>query len=249
MKFIALAVLSFAGLASAQEEAPALVSDAPLATSALNAGVLLLPVIEPVQPAVIQRRYNLLLPILEAEALHFTLAAANNLVSREGFAQVSWDSVVAHFDGRVPWTFDVDSFVINQFGHPYQGSLAFTAARSSGVSFWWACIYPFMASLTWELFFEIDGPSFNDQITTPLGGIFQDQEQGVTMAAKKTKKNLLVNNINKRKKAGKSRPKSQSTVSKAAYAKMEAGWSGAPKSGEKKKSAARQKRRSNKPAS
>ena len=69
------------------------------------------------------------------------------------------------------------------------------------------------------------------------------------MAAKKTKKNSLVNNINKRKRAGKSRPKLQSTVSKAAYAKMEAGWSGAPKSGEKKKSAARQKRRSNKPAS
>ncbi len=42
------------------------------------------------------------------------------------------------------------------------------------------------------------------------------------MAAKK--KNSLVNNINKRKKAGKSRPKSRSTVSSAAYSKMEQGW-------------------------
>jgi hypothetical protein len=45
-------------------------------------------------------------------------------------------------------------------------------------------------------------------------------------AAKKTsaKKNSLVNNINKRKRAGTSRPRSRSTVSKKAYAKMEEGW-------------------------
>ena len=34
----------------------------------------------------------------------------------------------------------------------------------------------------------------------------------------------LVENINKRKKAGKSRPKSKSTISKKAYANMKAGW-------------------------
>ncbi len=54
------------------------------------------------------------------------------------------------------------------------------------------------------------------------------------MAAKK--KNSLVNNINRRKKAGKSRPKKRSTVSKESYDQMEKGW---PKS--KKKSAAKRK--------
>ncbi|MBV8779937.1 MAG: hypothetical protein JO353_00935 [Phycisphaerae bacterium] len=45
------------------------------------------------------------------------------------------------------------------------------------------------------------------------------------MAKKKSsKKNSLVNNINKRKKSGTSRPKSKSTVSKKAYRKMEKGW-------------------------
>ena len=34
----------------------------------------------------------------------------------------------------------------------------------------------------------------------------------------------LVRNINKRKKAGTSRPKSKSTVSKKAYAAMKRGW-------------------------
>lgn len=39
-----------------------------------------------------------------------------------------------------------------------------------------------------------------------------------------TKKNSLVNNINKRKKAGKSRPKSKSSVSKESYGDMKKGW-------------------------
>ena len=37
-------------------------------------------------------------------------------------------------------------------------------------------------------------------------------------------KNTLVGNINKRKKAGTSRPKSKSTISKKAYSDMKKGW-------------------------
>lgn len=46
------------------------------------------------------------------------------------------------------------------------------------------------------------------------------------------KKNSLVNNINKRKKAGTSRSKSRSTVSKKSYRDMQRGW---PKSKRKRK--------------
>ena len=45
------------------------------------------------------------------------------------------------------------------------------------------------------------------------------------------KKNSLVANINKRKKAGKSRSKKRSTVSKDSYGEMKKGW---PKSAKKK---------------
>jgi len=38
------------------------------------------------------------------------------------------------------------------------------------------------------------------------------------------KKNSLVNNINKKKKAGTSKPKSKSTVSTKAYSEMEKGY-------------------------
>lgn len=50
------------------------------------------------------------------------------------------------------------------------------------------------------------------------------------------RKNSLVENINRRKKAGKSRPKSRSTVSKQAYRDMQRGW---PKKKAAKKRATR----------
>ncbi|HUS28561.1 MAG TPA: hypothetical protein VMZ53_08630 [Kofleriaceae bacterium] len=47
------------------------------------------------------------------------------------------------------------------------------------------------------------------------------------------KKNSLVNNINRRKKAGKSRSKARSTVSEESYTEMRKGWTGS-KSGRRK---------------
>lgn len=118
------------------------------------------------------KRTSYLIPAIESEALHMGFLAFSNLVSRESFAQISAESIASHFNGERSWTWDVDYFLTNQFGHPYQGALAFTAARSAGVPFWLACLYPLFASFTWELFYEVDAPSFNDQITTTIGGIF-----------------------------------------------------------------------------
>lgn len=60
------------------------------------------------------------------------------------------------------------------------------------------------------------------------------------MAKKKAaaKKNSLVNNINKRKKAGKSRSKDKSEISAAAYRQMQLGW---PKKKAAKKTAKKRK--------
>lgn len=51
--------------------------------------------------------------------------------------------------------------------------------------------------------------------------------------AKSGAKNSLVGNINRRKKAGKSRSKKKSTISKEAYSEMQKGW---PKKKKKKSS-------------
>jgi hypothetical protein len=53
------------------------------------------------------------------------------------------------------------------------------------------------------------------------------------------KKNSLVANINRRKKAGTSRSKSRSTVSKKAYGDMKKGWPSKKKAASKKKTAAK----------
>lgn len=115
------------------------------------------------------RARSFLVPAIEALLVDFTLASFNNLVSREPFAQITLDSIRVNLPLSA-WELDSDYFLTNQFGHPYQGAWAFTAARSAGLSFWWSTLYPFLTSLAWELVFEVDKPAVNDHITTTIGG-------------------------------------------------------------------------------
>jgi hypothetical protein len=70
------------------------------------------------------------------------------------------------------WVVDRDPFKVNQLGHPYQGSMYHTFARSAGLGYWEASIYTFMGSAFWEIAGESTLPSRNDQITTGIGGSF-----------------------------------------------------------------------------
>jgi hypothetical protein len=112
---------------------------------------------------------NFAVPVLENAFISFGLLAFSNLVTRESFALVSAKTVVQNLR-LSSWTIDTDRYITNQFGHAYHGSFNFNAARSSGLSFWWASLYTLMTSLTWELFFESEPPSVNDQLTTPIAG-------------------------------------------------------------------------------
>jgi hypothetical protein len=73
---------------------------------------------------------------------------------------------------RSSWVVDSDPFLVNQFGHPYQGSVYHGLARSSGHGFWTSMGYTFLASALWEVAGETTPPSRNDQITTGIGGSF-----------------------------------------------------------------------------
>lgn len=66
---------------------------------------------------------------------------------------------------------DEDEFPTNQLGHPYQGGLYHSGARAVGFSFWGAIPYTFLGSLHWELFMETERPSYNDLVTTTVGGV------------------------------------------------------------------------------
>jgi hypothetical protein len=69
------------------------------------------------------------------------------------------------------WVWDLDDFVVNQIGHPYQGNNYFNAGRANGLSFYESSAMAAFGSATWEYFGETNKPSLNDFINTTLGGI------------------------------------------------------------------------------
>jgi hypothetical protein len=69
------------------------------------------------------------------------------------------------------WVWDLDEFVVNQFGHPYQGSNYYNSGRGNGLNFWEASAVAAFGSGTWEYFGETNKASLNDFINTTLGGI------------------------------------------------------------------------------
>jgi hypothetical protein len=73
---------------------------------------------------------------------------------------------------RSKWVFDNDPFSVNQFLHPYQGTVFFGLARSSGRDYWESLWYSIGGSLLWEIAGETSLPSINDLIATGIGGTF-----------------------------------------------------------------------------
>ena len=69
------------------------------------------------------------------------------------------------------WVWDLDDFVVNQFGHPYQGSNYYNTGRANGLSFWESAAVTAFGSATWEYYGETNFASLNDLINTTLGGI------------------------------------------------------------------------------
>ena len=70
------------------------------------------------------------------------------------------------------WVTDNDPFKVNQFWHPYQGSMYHDFARSAGLDFWPCLGYTFAGSAFWEIAGETTPPSRNDQIASGIGGSF-----------------------------------------------------------------------------
>ena len=70
------------------------------------------------------------------------------------------------------WVVDQDPFVVNQLGHPYQGSMYHGFARASGLGYWEAAGYTFLGSAFWEVAGETSPPSRNDQVASGIGGSF-----------------------------------------------------------------------------
>jgi len=69
------------------------------------------------------------------------------------------------------WVWDLDDFVVNQIGHPYQGNNYYNSGRANGLNFYESSAIAAFGSATWEYYGETNKPSLNDFINTTLGGI------------------------------------------------------------------------------
>jgi hypothetical protein len=110
-----------------------------------------------------------LIPAGEIVGFNILLNRINYLFDKEVYG-VTYSSVHTNLTSK--WIVDTDPFAVNQFAHPYQGSIYFGLARSSGLDFWESLGYSFAGSWLWEIAGETGLPSINDLVTTTFGGAF-----------------------------------------------------------------------------
>jgi hypothetical protein len=120
-------------------------------------------------------------PQTESDGPHFWQAAvgvaAANLIpwAHNAFiADWPWARVGTRSWGenlRRGLVWDDNTFHVNNFSHPYHGSLYHNSARGSGFGFWASVPFVAAGSATWEFFGETITASLNDLVTTTLGGV------------------------------------------------------------------------------
>ncbi len=111
---------------------------------------------------------NGLIATAETLASNVILASFNRFVLQKDFAKITWDSVYDNLSHQ--WVWDQDTFVVNQLGHPYQGSFYFAAGRANNFNFYESIPFNLIGSVTWEYLAELDRQAFNDLICTTFGG-------------------------------------------------------------------------------
>jgi hypothetical protein len=120
-------------------------------------------------------RKNYLVPALEIPSFLILL----NQYDRRAYPGTVYESGLQsskNFLFHGPWVYDTDPFNVNQEWHPYQGSMMYGFARSSGLNFWESLGYANVGSFMWKISGETDNPSINDQITTGNAGSILGEE-------------------------------------------------------------------------
>lgn len=131
----------------------------------------IVPVVEPVETTSKSKTptfTNGLIATAETLGSNVVLASFNRFVFQFDYAKTSWDSIYDNLSHQ--WVWNQDTFVVNQLGHPYQGSFYFASGRANNFNFYESIPFNFLGSVTWEYFAELDRQAFNDLICTTFGG-------------------------------------------------------------------------------
>ena len=115
------------------------------------------------------------LPTVEIPAYILLLNQYNrHFTEPQEVYRTTWNTFWQHVTDP-HWVIDNDQFSVNQFLHPYGGSIYYGLARSTGLNFWESFLYSTAGSYLWEMGGETTDPSINDMISTPIGGSFMGE--------------------------------------------------------------------------
>jgi len=120
--------------------------------------------------AAIEARKSYAIPPFEIIGFDVLLNRFNRATQGPGDYDVTNASIRRNL--RSTWVVDNDPFSVNQFLHPYQGSMYHGFARSAGLTYWESLGYTFAGSAFWEIAGENTLPSRNDQIASGVAGTF-----------------------------------------------------------------------------
>ena len=115
-----------------------------------------------------QEEESLLKPLGETVLINAVVWSWDHFVGNRGWADVRWKHIKQNLKSN--FVLDTDSYSGNQFSHPYHGSIFFNASRYHGNNYYVSMAYPLVGSITWEYFCETNLPSYNDFLSTGVGG-------------------------------------------------------------------------------
>jgi len=105
----------------------------------------------------------------EMLGINFGASMFNEYVRNANFNQISPRSWKANFEEG--FTYDDNEFRTNQLIHPFNGATYFNSARANGIGFWGSSALALAGAFIWECCGETHPMSWNDMISTGLGGI------------------------------------------------------------------------------
>ena len=105
----------------------------------------------------------------EMLGINFAASMVNEYVRNANFNQISPRSFWANLEEG--FTYDDNEFRTNQLIHPFNGATYYNSARANGIGFWGSSVMSLAGAFIWECCGETHPMSFNDMISTGIGGI------------------------------------------------------------------------------
>lgn len=112
---------------------------------------------------------NLGWAMAENLAINWGASGSNEYTRNANFNQISPRSWWANFEEG--FTFDDNKFKTNQYVHPWNGGMYYNTGRSNGFGFWESSLFAIGGAFFWECCGETHPMSYNDMISTGIGGI------------------------------------------------------------------------------